>query len=598
MGIKLLIKHVGSVWGAMDVEQETQALELKVQTAAELCSPGMANFALVQESSVIPDDLAGHVRCPPEVSSHRAPLVVSTFNVDKYVDKLPSAINKRTLPPSLRIAQFIFGLVIAGTAGSFSNACFTEGTDAFFAPQYVKHFRDAERIPERNLAFSEMRNALANGEQQEPHSSRFTNLVARLAEQLDSDGRYIEAKAQWARAAVFSETASPEVRERKRSFLINEADSEDSAFLNFLKDDIDSNLVQKVEDAGSIFQKSAVIGHSWRAFRAFIKAGQLSADDNNFAHAQVDFDRAEKIADSQCQNNGAVREILLEARWRAELQRTIAGALALRPRPISDSQEIPSDENSRLEFSRVIGAPLVDFDKITSALDRADKSRAKDFYGESRVSQMYAELAEIALSAQGYPDRLIGWASVRPHSARPLIAEAFLLNMKAAIEVRACESETIPESVRSEGFKRLLRAAQVLNRALLVEPEVCSEPSFLQAIQDNLNTSNALLGLDNNDGRMISDLRFANSCMSGTLAQFYFNEINYKANSQTADPETFKWLLRKALLEADRINSDAGAEYYARAVYAAQRPYEWLGLDADKFAKGEQLLSAQGNDSH
>ncbi|CAM6000423.1 unnamed protein product [Sphagnum balticum] len=254
------------------------------------------------------------------------PRLDSSSNIAQPVSKVPSIISKSVKKPMTprRFVAFVCGLFLAGLAGSLSNVLFTSVNEKAFPPQYVKDFHQAQALPDQRQSFNGMSVALAQGEKIEPLSRRFAELTATLARHLDKSDRFIEAKTQWARAALPSEVASPELRERKRAYLIAEAESEHRAFLSKKSKSLDLALLNKVEEAADIFQKSEVTFHGPRAVKAFIAAGALAADNNEFERASKDFDLAEMIANSQWQDGGTVQADLDAARRQAELQQTQA----------------------------------------------------------------------------------------------------------------------------------------------------------------------------------------------------------------------------------------------------------------------------------
>ena len=265
--------------------------------------------------------------------SIKPPHIDSISNVGKKT--LPNKL-KKSAPPKTpmtprRFVNFVGGLFLAGMAGSFVNPMLTATIERAFPPQYVKNFHVAQALPDRNLAILGMHQALTEGQKVEFLSRRFTNLTATLAEELDNLGRYNEAKTEWAKAAFPSDVAPPDLRERKRSYIIKEGKSEHFAVGALMKTAVDADLLDEVESSAEIFQQSDVLFHGARAYDAYLTAGQLAEDSGDFERAQKNFDMAEVFANSHWIEGAFKQSGLIEARWTLSVQEILAALRNVKP---------------------------------------------------------------------------------------------------------------------------------------------------------------------------------------------------------------------------------------------------------------------------
>ena len=529
------------------------------------------------------------VESPPVA---KAPHIASISQIGKPTTKVSpkgAEPSKNPMTPR-RFFTFVTGLFLAGMAGSFSNRFITDGIEAAFPPQYVKDFHQAEALRDRDQAFKGMHRALEAGEQLDPQSRRFNNLTASLAEQLDDNARYLEAKVEWAKAAVPSDIASPDLRERKRSYLINEAESEHLAVAAQLEEGVDSDLLKAAEDAGAVFQKSEVIHHGVRAFHAYVAAGALAADAKDFDRARKDFARAAMIADTQWQGGASMNGRLLEARWHAEMQELLAGLLALHYKPILRDQYIPARDGGPV-FA-YLDLKERKYDVLDAELAKAQKAHLQDVWGNSIVGTMYANLGRSLTKDEtnaSRKDHLAAWAASRPNSAKPLIALAYWYNAEADAIASTYHMAPLPSNVKSRGFEQLYEASLALHRALVLEPKVAFDPSFVTAIQSNLAIGDRLVSWSSPQAKLVADLHSAAIAMMGDDAQIYLNEIADTALHEPRTSENIKALLRLATDKANKIGSDAGDEFYVRAVerLGADRTSEYV--DQARLKRGESL---------
>jgi hypothetical protein len=527
-------------------------------------------------------------------SGANAPHFASISNIGKANPKIlpPKAAPPKTPMTPRRFLNFITWLFIAGIAGSFSNGLITAGIENAFPPQYVKDFYKAQALLNPEQALAGMHNALAAGQRIEPLSRRFTNLTASLARALDNNARYLEAKTEWAKAAIPSDVASPEFRERKRSYLINEAESEHLAVASQLEANVDPHLLDEVEKAGAVFQTSEVIHHGSRAYDAFVAAGELAADAKDFGRGRENFTRAEVIANSQLQDGGSVRQRLLEARWRAELQEIIVLFSTSKYKPIQREQYTPC--NFTLENRRVLDSYLEarNWDKLDSIFGAAQRKHLQDIDGETLVSAMYSALGDNSKSFQIAKERhnlLWQWGS-NSTSARPWLAIAYVYNAQAELTADYYHNNGLPDQARSAGFTQLRQAIANLHQALARNPEVAIEPSLIKAIQANLAIGERLSNWSSTQADLVANLHDANIAMRGDEAQFLLDEISYDALHEPQTPEIMKIRLKRAAALADNIGSNAGDEFYARAVSRGGGIHKFEGVDQLGFNRGNSLL--------
>ncbi|MDR3616983.1 MAG: hypothetical protein P4L53_25720 [Candidatus Obscuribacterales bacterium] len=504
-------------------------------------------------------------------------------------DSVPS---KSPMTPR-RFLNFIAGLFIAGIAGSFSNGLITVGMENAFPPQYAKDFHKAQALRNPEQAFSGMYNALAEGERIEPLSRRFTNLTVSLARQLDNNARYLQAKKEWAKAAIPSEVAPPEFRERKRSYLINEAESEHLAMASQLETHVDPGVLNEVEKAGAVFQASEVVFHGARAYDAFVTAGELAADAKDFLRARKNFAQAEMIANSHWQDGGPVRQRLLEARWRAELQEIIFLFSTTKYKPIQHGHYTPG--NFTIENRRALDSNLEaqNWDKIDSMFAEAQRKQVQDIEGDTLVSDMYLALGDNSKSFQitkGHHNLLWQWGSSTT-SPRPWVAMAYLYNAKADLTADYYHNNGLSNQARSDGFMHLRQAIDNLRQALARNPEVATDPSFIKAIQTNLAIGERLSNWSSPQADLVADLHDANIAMRGNEAQFLLDEISYDTLHEVQTPEIMAIRLKRIAAQASKIGGDAGDEFYARAVSRSGGAPTHQGVDVLRLAKGNSLLA-------
>jgi hypothetical protein len=532
----------------------------------------------------------------PPITTPKTPHPASISNIATPTAKVPprnSASVKKPMTPR-RFITFVCGLFIAGMAGSLSNGLITAVTETAFAPQYVKDFYKAAALQDRAKAFYGMHLALSKGQNLEPLSRRFTKLTVSLADQLDNDGRYLEAKTEWAKAALPSEVASPEFRERKRSYLIDEAESEHLGFLSELSNGVDEDVLKEVEEAADIFQKSEVTHHGLRAVNAFIAAGQLAADRKDFERARDDFASADMIANAQWQNGGSLRLNLLAARWEAELQETIAALLSSKNKSASHPQFIASDltVENRLALERDVHAK--NWDKLDSTFANAERRHLQGFDGDTIVSDMYSVIgtpSEAFGHNRGRLHLLREWADARPHSVRPLVALAYWFNARAEAFAFTVEHKNSTVRMRAGGLVRAQRALAYLQKAASDSPAVAFEPSFIKALQANAAIGGRLSSWSNWHTKLVSDLQSASIAIIGDDAQFNLDQISEEVLAEPQALGATDSLLKRAADQANRIGGDAGDEFYARAVSRTGASPTSKFLDTTRLIKGSSLLA-------
>jgi hypothetical protein len=522
---------------------------------------------------------------------YRLGIPTSKASKASKVSEKDSVPSKSPMTPR-RFLNFIAGLFIAGIGGSFSNGLITAGMENAFPPQYAKDFQKAQALLNSKQAFSGMHKALAEGQRIEPLSRRFTNLTVSLARQLDNNARYLEAKREWAKAAIASEVAPPEFRERKRSYLINEAESEHLAMASQLETHVDPDVLNEVEKAGAVFQASEVVFHGARACDAFVAAGELAADAKDFLRARKNFTQAEMIANAHWQNGGPVRQRLLEARWRAELQEIIVLFSTTKYQPIQHEHYTPG--NFTIENRRTLDSYLEaqNWDKINSMFAEAQRKHMQDIEGDTLVSDMYLALGDNSKSFQitkGHHNLLWQWGS-NTTSASPLIAMAYLYNARAELTADYYHNNGLPKQARSVGFTQLRQAIDNLHQALARNPEVATEPSFIKAIQTNLAIGERLSNWSSPQADLVADLHEANIAMRGDEAQFLLDEISYDTLHESQTPEIMAIRLKRIAALADKIAGDAGDEFYARAVSRSGGTYKFAGVDQLRLNRGNSLL--------
>ncbi|CAM6000422.1 unnamed protein product [Sphagnum balticum] len=542
--------------------------------------------------------IGGEVAFEPRSSSSlKSPYPASTSNNIKLVlDSLLKGIEKAKKPRnSYSFLLFVIGLFLCAMAGNYSNGFVSEFFEnrGFYSPQYVKDFCEAEGqvLSYSERAFSGMREALTNGEIIEPQSRRFAELTASFARRLDSNGSYLEAKSYWAKAAVPSDIASPELREFKRAFLIDEAGSEHLALTSQLKKDVDLNLLDEVEKAAGIFQRSSVDAHDWRAFRAFVTAGSLAADANDFERAYRDFNSAQKIANGQWIGFGFDSESLLEAKWLAQLQEDVQRLLVYKGTLVLLSQYKPADWSFNYDDNHK-NLKARNFEQLEKTLDESQKQHLQDIYGYTIVTDSYA----IGHSwsdddpAESYRQILKEWSIAYPRSARPLIAASFSLTSEACELVDGMGDSTPSDSTKRKVYQLLYESAQDLQSAQILQPDVTYEPSLIEAILRNFYAAQKLAKWSYTSNKLVSDLHSASIVMTGDESQPLLNEFTYGAERLIQFSYSTETLVEGVSALADKIGGRAGDEFYTRAMWRLSSLFSTENMDKARFKRGADFL--------
>jgi hypothetical protein len=589
----------------MDEHKEAQILASKPFKTAESGHPD-----LIVESKKDSDLNASGFACAvatkdyPDTSSvdmmrsarPNGPHLASISNIATPGAKVPAKSRepiKKPMTPR-RFVTFVCGLFIAGIAGTLTNGLINSVTETAFAPQYVKDFYRAQALQDPQKAFDGMHVALTEGQRIEPLSRRFTKLTVSLAEQLDNDGRYLEAKTEWAKAALPSEIASPEFRERKRSYLIDEAESEHLAFLSKMSTGADPDVLKEVEAAAGIFQASEVTHHGVRAVNAYIEAALLAADNKDFERADKDLESAEIIANAQWQDGGSMYLGLTKARWQTQLQQTLAQLSVSKHKPISHEQYISFSltVENRLALENAVEAR--NWEKLDSIFDAAEKQHSQNFDGDTVVSDMYSILAtpSDAFGKNAHRLELLeDWAKETPHSTRPMIASAYFYNARAQAFAIFAENRNGSARIRNFGLWRAQDALGFLQDALAQNSEAAIDPSFIKALQTNMSVGRRLSGWSYAPTKLVSDLRSASIAMVGDETQFDLDQISNVVLAEPPQADFMKELLQRATEQANKIGGDAGDEFYARAVSRSRAAPTDQFLDKARLIRGSSLLA-------
>ena len=227
------------------------------------------------------------------------------------------------------------------------------------------------------------------------------------------------------------------------------------------------------------------------------------------------------------------------------------------------------------------------WDKLDALIAGADKKHLQSADGESIASAMYQHLGTV--TGEAHSDRinrntLWEWAE-NTKSPYARIALAYWYNTNTA---RFSDRQDLRPNWSD--MRQIYEAANNLQQALVLNPQVARSPSFYEALQKNLLLRSQISSYEPHD-RLQQDLSAIAGPLTRDEAQLALDKLRFELKLEPLTPAVLKEHVAEIASLADKIGGEAGDEFYARAITAIGAKEALEIADAKRYSRGDALIS-------